>query len=148
MDFSISKFSIRDLYEGQVFSFSTLICEDDVNKFANLSGDVNPLHMIDEFAVNRGFSRRVVHGVLLSSYVSRLVGIHLPGENALIHSINLRFMLPAYINDTIKVEAVVDQISIITNTIVLSVGIRNVNTQSLLVKGNVQVGFTENINKQ
>ena len=59
------------------------VTAEDVDAFARLSGDVNPLHMEAEFARRHGFRGRVVHGVLLSAYLSRVLGTRLPGPGAL-----------------------------------------------------------------
>ena len=56
---------------------------------------------------------------------------------------NLKFLSPAYIKDTIKVSAAVEQISPGTGVIVLSAGIENVSTKKVLVKGKIQVGFSK-----
>ena len=138
----IHAFKIEDIYIGQIASFQKTIEENDIDIFSNLSGDDNLLHMNDNFALKRGFKSRVVHGLLLSSYLSRLIGVYLPGENALIHSMSLKFLSPCYINDTVQVSAVADQISLSTNVIMLKVSIENTNTKVLLAKGKVQVGFT------
>ncbi|MFH2058470.1 MAG: MaoC family dehydratase [Pseudomonadota bacterium] len=135
--------SITDFSEGQTFSFQKTIDESDLTKFAQLSGDSNPLHMNDSFAKKQGFKGRVVYGLLLSSFFSKLVGMYLPGKKALLHSVNTRFLSPAYINDTIIVSAVIDQISLSTKILVLKGTIKNKDTGNLLVKGKIQVGFTQ-----
>jgi acyl dehydratase len=142
MSINSAKYKIKDLSVGQTFSFQKTIKETDVNKFADLSRDTNPLHMEDQFAIQKGFAGRVVHGVLLSSYLSKLVGVDFPGENALLHSVELNFLSPAYINDKITICAVIDQISVSTNTIILKVNIKNMNN-TLILKGKMQVGFTK-----
>src|SRR5580693_2280738 len=64
---------------GDKVDFSKLVCAEDVELFATVSGDQNPLHTSEEFASRTRFGRRVVHGMLLGSYVSALVGLHCPG---------------------------------------------------------------------
>ena len=68
---------------GDTAKLTRTVGHDDVELFATLSGDRNPLHMDDEFARGTSFERRVVHGMLVASYVSTLVGMHLPGPGAL-----------------------------------------------------------------
>ena len=70
----VRSLTLDDLTEGQATSFRTTIDRASVETFAALTGDINPLHMDDGFAVGHGFERRVVHGALLGGYVSRLVG--------------------------------------------------------------------------
>jgi len=141
----INDLTINDFSIGQVFSFQKKIDENDLNRFAELSGDSNPLHMNDEFAKERGLQGCVAHGLLLSSFFSKMVGMHCPGKNALLHSANLKFLLPAYVNDIIVVQAVVGHISLSTNILLLDGTITNETTNKLLVKGKIQVGFTKNL---
>ena len=141
----IAESTIDDFSIGQEFSFSATIKKSDVENFAKLSGDVNPLHMDESFAQQRGFKGRVVHGILLSSYLSRLVGVHFPGRHAVLHSININFLSPAYIDDTVSIECVVKQISLGTQTLVLKVAMKNNESRNVLLRGKIQVGFTKPI---
>ena len=143
MDREIAKFRISDFSIGDRFSFQEVIKKKMVVDFAALSGDYSSLHMDDKFAKGRGFIGRVVHGVLLTSLLSRLVGMHFPGENAVIQSMNIRFLVPTYIGDIVRVSAEVDQISTATKTIVLKGLIENTSTEEILVRSKLQVGFTE-----
>ena len=138
----IAKLGLDDLKEGDLFSFEEVITAEMVDRFAALSGDYSPLHVDEEFARGRGFRNRVVHGVLMTALLSRLVGVHFPGEKALIQSINARFLNPAYIGDRVRVEASIDQVSEAARTIVLKAVIENAETKQVLVKGKIQVGLT------
>lgn len=139
----IAESTIEDFSIGQTFLFSVTVEESDVENFAKLSGDVNPLHMDDSFAQKRGYEGRVVHGILLSSYLSRLVGVHFPGRHAVLHSININFLSPAYIGDTINIECAVKQISLGTQTLILKVVLKNIERENVLLRGKIQVGFTK-----
>lgn len=134
--------SIDDFSEGQSFSFEKTINESEVARFAELSGDCNPLHMDNSFAEERGFQGRVPHGLLLASYFSKLVGMHLPGKNALLHSVNIKFLHPAYLNDNLVINGVIDHVSLSTQTLILKATITNTNIDRLLAKGTLQVGLT------
>ncbi|HEB69964.1 MAG TPA: MaoC family dehydratase [Desulfobulbus sp.] len=139
----IAEKTIDDFSIGQEFSFSVTITKSDVERFAQLSGDINPLHMDDGFAEQRGFKGRVVHGLLLSGYLSRLVGVHFPGRHALLHGININFLSPAYVNDTVNIECIVNQISLSTRIIILKVVMKNLKNNNVLLRAKVQVGFTQ-----
>jgi 3-hydroxybutyryl-CoA dehydratase len=138
----ISCLSIGDLKEGNFVSFEDLITETDIDSYAALSGDYSTLHMEEEFAKGRGFRGRVVHGGFLIGLLSRLVGMKFPGENAVLQSMNIQFISPAYIGDLVRVRAEVNQISEATKTIVLKAFIENCATEAKLVRGKIQVGFT------
>ena len=134
--------TLDDITEGQETSFRTTIDRASVEAFAALTGDINPLHMDDGFAVSRGFERRVVHGALLGGYVSRLVGVFLPGRNCLLQSIRLKFLKPAYVGDEIEVMAIVTQVSRAVAVMVVDVAINRVADGERLATGSVQAGFT------
>jgi len=138
----IAENTIDDFSIGQTFTFSVTLDKSDVESFAQLSGDINPLHMDDGFARQRGFKGRVVHGLLLSSYLSRLIGVYFPGKSALLHSVNINFLSPAYINDAVNIECTVSQISLSTETLILKVVMKNMGSNSVLLRAKVQVGFT------
>ena len=84
------------------------------NKFRQISGDENPLHMDDSFAyeISGGkYSSHVTFGLLTASLYSTLAGMYLPGKYSLIHSLeNLSFQQPVFTGDKLTVEGkVVDK---------------------------------------
>ena len=81
------------------------ITKDDLEKFVELTGDDNRLHVDKEFASKTKFKHPVVHGMLGASFISTIIGTKLPGDGALWFSQNLEFLLPVRINDTITVRA-------------------------------------------
>lgn len=76
---------------------------EDVAAFAGLSGDFNPLHMEDDFARKTHLRKRVVHGMLVASLVSTLIGMQLPGAGALWMQQSFRWRNPVFVGDTIEV---------------------------------------------
>ena len=86
---------------GDEAEFYRTITAEDVEDFARLSGDRNPMHMDEQFAGRTRFQRRVVHGMLLASYVSTLVGMHCPGPGALWSQQNFCWAAPVFIDDRI-----------------------------------------------
>ena len=115
---TINELKYDDIFIGQQESFSINITESMVEKFSNLSGDLNPLHMDNKFAESSSFNKRIVHGMLLASFFSQLIGMKLPGKHALYFSQTLNFRSPCYIDDEIEVVGEVieksDSIQIIT----------------------------------
>jgi 3-oxoacyl-[acyl-carrier protein] reductase len=102
---------------GDEAKFSKLITAEDVEAFAKLSGDRNPLHMDDKFAARTHFQRRVVHGMLMANYVSTLVGMHCPGPGALWSQQNFRWPAPVFIGDRVDVVIRVTHKSIGSRTL-------------------------------
>ncbi len=120
-----AEFKWSDLHVGYQASLTHRVTEEDVETFATLTGDFNPVHMDDEFARSANFGRRVVHGMLTSSFISTLVGMLLPGKGALWTSQTLMFARPVFIGDKITVTSAVKQLSPSTQSIVCGVSITN-----------------------
>lgn len=137
-----ASYSISDLNEGFTFEFDRVFSVEDIDSFVEVSGDCSPLHVDGPFAESRGFSGRVVHGALVSSLASRMVGVHLPGRNALLQSMSMRYHAPVYPGEQLHVKGVVDQLSESTGTVVVKVEVTGGVGGELKAKGKVQVGFT------
>ena len=134
--------TLQQIAEGQDCAFEVDIADTDLDCFGDLSGDLNPLHVNDQFARSRGFERRVVQGAFLAGLVSRLVGMHLPGLNCLIHDMRLKFHLPAYPGERLVVRGIVDQRSEAAGAIVMRIEI-SVPARGVVASGKVTVGFTK-----
>ena len=70
-----------------------------MQKFAELSGDYNPIHTDLDFAMAKGFDSPLIYGLLLSSQMSRLIGQELPDKNAILTGIKMDFIQPAFPGD-------------------------------------------------
>ena len=122
---SLNEYSYDDVFIGQKESFMIKITESMVQTFGNFSGDLNPLHMDTKFAKSSSFKKRIVHGMLLSTFFSQLVGMYLPGKNALYFSQTLNFRSPCYIDDEIEVVGEVTEKSDSTKMITVTTSIFN-----------------------
>ena len=80
-------------------SFEIEITDSLVNSFAELSGDFNPLHTNKDYAISNGFGNKVCHGMLLGSFFSQLIGMYLPGKNALYFSQSMNFINPCLVRN-------------------------------------------------
>ena len=108
---SAAVLALADLREGMTAGFDFTIDDADMEAFAVLSGDRNPLHRDQDFAKSRGFSGCVVYGALLVAKVSRLVGMDLPGRDALWNSLQIQFVAPLIVGERARLEASVTQVS-------------------------------------
>lgn len=95
----------EDIYIGQKAELKHTITAEDVEKFVELSGDDNRLHVDVEYASQTSFKKPVVHGILGASFISTVIGTKLPGDGALWFSQSLDFILPVRIGDKILVTA-------------------------------------------
>ena len=89
---------------GQKAFVVKTISEEDVRDFAEISGDDNPLHLDEAYAAGSRFGKRVVHGMLAASLISRVIGTKLPGEGTIYLSQSLKFLKPVFIGDTVRAE--------------------------------------------
>jgi 3-hydroxybutyryl-CoA dehydratase len=138
-----ARFRFEDLRVGQQAGFETRVTEADIDGFAGVSGDVSPLHLDDGFARSRGFAGRVAHGAYLTALVSRLVGVHLPGENCLLQSVAMQFRRPVAAGARLAVTGTVDQMSEAVRSAVIKVAVRDLSSGETAATGKATVGFTE-----
>lgn len=90
---------------GLIRKWNFSVSEKDLETFSNLSGDLNPVHLNDAFAMKKGFKSRIVYGALLSTQVSKLIGQMMPDDNLIILGFVIDFLKPTYLNDEIIFEA-------------------------------------------
>lgn len=123
---------LRSIQVGEERRFSKQITAEDVRAFAELTGDHNPLHMDAEFASSTSFQRRVVHGMLVASYVSTMIGMHLPGPGALWAQQNFQWAAPVFIGDQLDFVLRVTQRSDATRTVKIEVKVNNQNGKTVM----------------
>jgi 3-hydroxybutyryl-CoA dehydratase len=92
---------LEDLSQGMEASVSKTITDADVTAFAELSGDVNPVHLDDAFAADTIFKKRIAHGFLTGALFSTVLGTKLPGPGCIYLSQGLKFRAPVYIGDEV-----------------------------------------------
>jgi 3-hydroxybutyryl-CoA dehydratase len=95
----------NDFQVGEQESFTKTVTEDDVNTFAELIGDFNPLHVDEEYARKSRFGRRIAHGAFTAGLISAVLGNKLPGKGAIYLSQQIDFLAPVYFGDTITATA-------------------------------------------
>ena len=120
-----NEISFNDIFIGQKEIFSKKITESMLDEFSKFSGDLNPLHMNDEYADSSIFGKRIVHGMLLATFFSQLIGMKLPGKTSLYFSQSLNFRSPCYIDNEIQVIGEVTEKSNSTRIITISTSILN-----------------------
>ncbi|NCA96587.1 MAG: MaoC family dehydratase [Bacteroidia bacterium] len=94
----------EELKLGMKASITKRITAHDVDAFATLSTDFNPLHMSEEAASKGIFKHRVAHGMLVASLFSAVLGTRLPGEGSIYLGQDLKFIAPVFLDDEITAE--------------------------------------------
>ncbi len=94
-----------DLTVGQKATRSLTLTAEHVQKYAEMTGDYNPLHFDEEFAAGTKFKKLVVQGGLTTGVLNALVAMDMPGPGTVFLSHDFKFIAPVYIGDTITGEA-------------------------------------------
>lgn len=90
---------------GQIAELEHTVTLHDLEKFVELTGDDNKLHVDAAYAARTSFKKPVAHGMLGASFISTIIGTRLPGDGALWFAQSLEFLLPVRVGDTLLVRA-------------------------------------------
>ncbi|MCL7461180.1 MaoC family dehydratase [Pseudomonas sp. NW5] len=93
-----------ELQIGQCASIERTVSERDVQLFAEVSGDRNPVHLDAEYAAGTPFKERIAHGMLTGALISAAIAGHLPGPGSVYLGQNLRFLRPVKLGDQLRIE--------------------------------------------
>ncbi len=111
--------TIEELAVGDKASLTKKFVEADVVGFAEVSGDRNPAHMDEAYAQTTIFKTRIVHGMLVGSLFSAILGTELPGLGSIYTNQSLKFTKPVYLNDEITATVTVRELILEKNRVVL-----------------------------
>ena len=103
-------YSIDDLQVGQSYTMGKTVTDADIVMFAGVSTDTNAVHLNEEFAKTLPFGGRIAHGMLSASFISAVLGAHLPGPGTIYLGQTLKFTAPVRINDTVNTTVTVKEI--------------------------------------
>lgn len=134
----INRHSLDDLTEGLSVTIERSVSEEDIQAFCELTSDYHPLHTDEAFARKQGFRTVIAQGLLISSYVSALIGMKLPGEKALIMSQSAKYMKPVYPGDELSITGAVKKRDKRFSIIQVKVTILNQNSEKV-AEGDVMV---------
>lgn len=123
---------IDQLRIGEKASLSRKITEEDINNFAQATGDLNPVHLDEAYAKNTIFQGRIAHGMLTASLFSNLLAMQLPGAGTVYLSQTLNFKRPVRIDDTITAEVEIIGIDLERGRVTLATRCRNQDDKVVL----------------
>ena len=92
---------IDQLKPGMSESYTRTVSESDIQKFGEVSGDMNPAHFDEAYAATTPFKTRIAHGVLSASYISTVLGMKMPGPGTIFMQLLTRFKAPVKIGETV-----------------------------------------------
>jgi len=115
----LNRKTIEELAIGEKASLTKKFVEADVIGFAAVSGDKNPAHMDEAYAQTTIFKTRIVHGMLVGSLFSAILGTELPGLGSIYTNQSLKFTKPVYLNDEITATVTVKELILEKNRVIL-----------------------------
>lgn len=107
----MNEYKFSDIKIGLTETFDMKINSSMMDKFLDISNDINPLHTDENYAKDKGFAGRVIYGLLTSCFYSTLVGVYLPGKYCILQGIDIQFSKPVYIGDELKITGKVSYIN-------------------------------------
>jgi len=116
----------------QIYTHSFSYTQEQVNAFAKVTGDNNPVHLDEEFASKTIFKKRIAHGMLGASILSKVFGTLFPGNGTIYLNQTLNFLRPMYVDE--KYEAIFEVKEIIKekNKAIISTTIHNKEGKAVL----------------
>ena len=127
-----------DLKIGDQFSTSREVTDEVIRKFAEVSGDFNPIHLDEEFAKATRFGKRIAHGMLSGAFISAVLGNEFSERKIVYLSQTMKFVAPVFIGDTVTATGTITNIREDKNIVTLETVCTNQNGQTL-VKGEAAV---------
>ena len=103
---------IEDFTVGMESTTEKTVTIEDIKRFAEVSGDFNPVHLDEEFAKKTIFKGRIAHGFLTASFISTIIATELPGPGSIYLKQSLKFLAPVYIDEKILVKVRIIEINI------------------------------------
>jgi acyl dehydratase len=129
--------------EGQQYEEAIRFTQAQVEAFAALSGDHNPIHLDEAYAARTAFRRPIVHGFLAGSIFSKILGMHLPGEGTIYLGQRLSFVRPIYPGQDYRARVTVQEVQRDKRRATLRTEMFEAESGKLVLEGEAEV-----INKQ
>lgn len=134
----MGKYNIQDLFIGQYFEKNFVVTEDMGKMYAEISQDYNPIHLNTEIAKASRFGQKLVHGMLVGSFISGVIGNEFPGAGSIYMHQKLVFKCPVYYSTNITIRIEIDGINLEKKHVLLKTQCYDSN-RKLLVDGNAKI---------
>jgi acyl dehydratase len=130
---------------GQTFETTFSYSQQDVEAFAKITGDHNPIHLDAEYAAQTPFKKPIIHGFLGGSIFSKILGTQFPGEGSIYLMQSMDFKRPMYVEETYKAVLTVKEIDEAKNKATIETKVLDANTNKLIITGEAVVMHKEKI---
>lgn len=125
---------------GDKFEENFVISNEIYNGFMDNFKDKNPLHTDEQFAIEKGFMGRVMHGNILNGFLSYFIGECLPTKNVIIHSQEIQFKNAVYLDNLLQFKAEVIGVYDSVKVVEFKFDFKN-NDGKIAAKGKIQIGL-------
>ena len=127
--------------------FRKVFSKQDVEAFAKISLDDNPIHLDEEFAKKSIFGKTVVHGILITSMFSKIFGTVYPGIGTIYLSQASKFLRPAYVGDEITAKVELTSYDDVKRRGIFKTECFN-SSQELILTGEAKIIFPKDVEPQ
>ena len=104
--------TIEEIEMGMVRHLQKVVTDEDIEMFAQISTDRNPVHLDDDYARDTIFQGRIAHGMLTAGLISAVIGEQLPGHGTVYMGQSLKFLAPVRPGDMVRAEVEVIAIDV------------------------------------
>ncbi len=131
---------------GEEAKTARVFSQEDVERFAELSGDHNPIHLDNTYAQSSFFQGRIVHGMLVASLISSILGNTLPGPGSIYLRQELQFTAPVHPGDEVTATVIVIDWNPHNGKITLSTQVTN-SDKKVVISGEARLMMVSYITK-
>jgi 3-hydroxybutyryl-CoA dehydratase len=103
-------YTFSDMKVGMIETLVIDLDQKHVDTFMSLSGDMSTVHIDNEYARSRGFRQRLVHGILIASFISQLIGLQLPGKHGVLRTMKCDFQKPCYVPNRLTITGHIEKL--------------------------------------
>ena len=136
----LNGYDIEDLSPGMSATFGKTITEADIGLFAGISGDINALHLNEEYAATTTFGGRIAHGILVTGLISATIANNLPGPGVIYLEQSVRFLAPVRPGDTVNATVTIKEVIAERGHVILETVCRVGGAEVVVGEARVKVG--------
>lgn len=133
------------LQVGQTYTHVFKFSQEEVNRFAEVTGDKNPVHTDAEFAAKTMFKKPIMHGMLGAALFSKVFGVLFPGEGTIYLKQSLSFLKPMYVEVEYEAVFTVKEVIVDKHRAVIETLLKDKTTGIVCTSGEATVMNTEKI---
>lgn len=128
---------------GETYTTTFKFSQAQVNAFAELTGDTNPIHIDEDFASKTPFKKPIMHGFLSASIFSRVLGTEFPGNGSVYLSQTMDFLRPMFVDEDYEATFTISEIDSRRKTAIIKTQIIATSNKKVTVKGEAKIMHKE-----